>query len=63
LCWFSDSCALIGGDQKDKEAPKKPRSSYIVFLDRHREEIRVACPDMQMKEVTSALAKQWQHVT
>eukprot|EP00241_Pyramimonas_parkeae_P018348 CAMPEP_0114285548 /NCGR_PEP_ID=MMETSP0059-20121206/5249_1 /TAXON_ID=36894 /ORGANISM="Pyramimonas parkeae, Strain CCMP726" /LENGTH=362 /DNA_ID=CAMNT_0001406461 /DNA_START=544 /DNA_END=1632 /DNA_ORIENTATION=- len=49
--------------KKDKDAPKKPRSAYIVFLDRHREEIRKACPEMMMKNITSALAKQWQHVT
>jgi len=34
-----------------------------VFLDRHREEVRKACPDMQMKNITAALAKQWKHVT
>jgi len=49
--------------KKDKDAPKKPRSAYIIFLDRHRDEVRTACPDIQMKEITAALARQWQHVT
>lgn len=49
--------------KKDKLAPKKPRSAYIVFLDRHRDEIRTAHPGRPMKEITSELAKRWRNVT
>ncbi|KAK3262309.1 hypothetical protein CYMTET_28832 [Cymbomonas tetramitiformis] len=47
---------------KDKEAPKKPRSAYIVYLDSHREEVRREQPDMKMKDITTALAEKWKFV-
>eukprot|EP00854_Cymbomonas_tetramitiformis_P012058 gene12058-14247_t len=49
-------------EQKDKEAPKKPRSAYIVYLDSHREEVRREQPDMKMKDITTALAEKWKFV-
>jgi len=48
--------------KKDVLAPKKPRSSYIVFLDRHREKLRRIRPEMAMKDITSVLAKTWRSV-
>jgi len=49
--------------KKDKARPKKPRSSYIIFLDRHRNSVRSKMPNLKMKEITAELAKLWRTVT
>ena len=49
--------------KKDKLAPKRAKSGYIVFLDRHREEVRNANPQYSMKDVVAILAGMWKNVS
>ena len=49
--------------KKDRNAPKRPRNAYLVFLDRHRPALQAAQPHSAMKELTKEMAKEWQNVT
>lgn len=46
--------------KKDPNAPKKPRTGYIIFCSEQRETMKAQNPDMNTKELTSALANRWQ---
>jgi hypothetical protein len=49
--------------KKDPGAPKKAKSGYIVFLERHRGDVTGESPGISMSAVTSELAKRWRLVT
>jgi hypothetical protein len=49
--------------KKDRNAPKRPRNAYLVFLDRHRPALQAANPHSAMKELTKEMAKEWQNVS
>ncbi len=49
--------------KKDKNAPKRPRNAYLIFLDRHRPDMQKENPSMAMKELTRILAARWQNVS
>jgi hypothetical protein len=51
-----------GCGAQEKAKPKKPRSAYMVYLDRHRQMARDSNPEMQQKELTALLATNWQSV-
>ena len=45
--------------QKDPNAPKRGKSSYLIFCNELREEVRKQNPHLNAKEITSELGKQW----
>ena len=49
--------------KKDRNAPKRPRNAYLVFLDRHRPALQAAQPHSAMKDLTREMAKEWQTVS
>ena len=44
---------------KSPGAPKQPLSSYVHFLNDHREKVRKESPDMPFKEISKKLAQKW----
>jgi hypothetical protein len=44
---------------KDPNAPKRPRSAYILFSNDKRTEVREANPDMKMPDVAKELGNMW----
>lgn len=63
------SAECVGGGKRkrpkkrDKDAPKRAKSGYIVFLDRHRQEVREKNPDAGMRDIVAILAEMWKQVT
>lgn len=49
--------------KKDPNAPKKPRTGYIIFCSEQRDTMKTQNPDMNTKELTSALANRWQSLS
>ena len=49
--------------KRDPAKPKRPLNAYLVFLGRHREEMRKANPGSDVRELTALLAKSWQKVS
>lgn len=47
--------------KKDKNAPKKSESAYILFCKDYRNFMKEKHPDLNNKEITSALGEKWQH--
>ena len=45
--------------EKDPAAPKRPKSSYIIFCGAKRDEIKKKNPDMKGKEILSKLGEMW----
>jgi len=46
--------------EKDPAAPKRSKSSYIIFCGAKRDEIKKKNPDMKATEITSKLGEMWQ---
>ena len=46
--------------EKDPAAPKRPKSSYIIFCGAKRDEIKKKNPEMKATEITSKLGEIWQ---
>lgn len=44
---------------KDPNAPKRPRSAYILFCNDKRAGVREANPDMKMPQIAKELGKMW----
>jgi len=49
LCLRFDAPAAQPRRKKDRNAPKRPRNAYLVFLDRHRPAKHAANPQAAMK--------------
>ncbi len=49
--------------KRDPAKPKRPLNAYLVFSDRHREEMRKANPGSDVRELTALMAKRWQKVS
>jgi upstream-binding transcription factor len=47
---------------KDIDAPKKPKSAYLIFCQENREKIKEENPDIQPKEILSKLGSLWQTI-
>ena len=45
--------------EKDPAAPKRPKSSYIIFCGAKRDEIKKKNPNMKATEITSKLGEMW----
>ena len=45
--------------EKDPAAPKRPKSSYIIFCGAKRDEIKKKNPNMKATEITSKLGELW----
>ncbi len=45
--------------KKNKEGPKKAKSSYICFCDEERAQVKLDNPDMKATEITSELGARW----
>lgn len=43
----------------DKNAPKKPKNSYVIFCEENMNSVRSGNPTLKGKEVISLLAKKW----
>lgn len=49
----------MAGNKKDKNAPKRPCSGYILFCNDHRDELKKKKPDLKFNEVSSYLSEMW----
>ena len=49
--------------KRDPNKPKRPKNSYLIFLERHRSILREKHPEKGIKEITSMLAEQWKTVS
>jgi hypothetical protein len=47
---------------RDKNAPKPPLTTYIMFSNDKRGEVREANPEMKATEVTKEISKMWREV-
>lgn len=45
--------------KKDPNAPKRPLSSYMLFCQEERENVKKENPDLKAKEILSELGKRW----
>ena len=45
--------------KKSKNAPKNPKSAYVIFCQEKREEVKKANPEMPAKEIMKELGKLW----
>lgn len=43
----------------DKNAPKKPKNSYVIFCEENMNSVRSSNPSLKGKEIISLLAKKW----
>ncbi|KAM6495505.1 hypothetical protein JOM56_008211 [Amanita muscaria] len=48
---------------KDPNAPKRPASSYILFQNEVRKELKASHPQMSNQELLSLIARQWQEMS
>lgn len=44
---------------KDKNAPKRPQSSYFLFSNQRRKELKVTNPDKKVTEISKIIASEW----
>eukprot|EP00793_Prasinoderma_coloniale_P001453 PRCOL_00005228-RA len=49
--------------KRDPNAPKRPMSAYIFFLERHREATKLENPNLDITQIMSILAGKWAKVT
>lgn len=49
--------------EKDPSAPKKPLTSFFVFLKYRRPEIKQANPNFSVTEITKLLGAEWKKMT
>jgi high mobility group protein B3 len=47
---------------RDKNAPKPPLTTYIMYSNDRRQEVREANPEMKATEVTKEISKMWREV-
>ena len=45
--------------KKDKNAPKKAMTAFLVYSNEHRQRVREENPDIQFKEIGSLLGQEW----
>ena len=48
---------------KDKNHPKKPKSGYMIYCDKNREEVKKKTPNMSFTDTIKKIAKQWNELT
>jgi hypothetical protein len=48
---------------KDPNAPKRPASSYILFQNEVRKELKASHPNISNHELLNMIAKQWQEMS
>ena len=48
--------------EANKDKPKRAASAYLLFGNKHREEVKAAQPELSAKEVMSTLAVMWKQV-
>ena len=46
--------------KKPKDAPKNPKSAYVIFCQEKRQEVKTGNPEMPAKEIMKELGKLWQ---
>jgi hypothetical protein len=51
------------GVKKDKNAPKRPCSGYILFCNDYREEVRRKNPELKFSELSSYLSGMWKEAS
>jgi len=44
---------------KDKNAPKRPQSSYFVFSNERRTELKTAHPEKKVTEISKMIGAEW----
>jgi len=44
---------------KDPNAPKRPQSSYFVFSNKRRKEMKETNPDKKLTEISKMIAAEW----
>ena len=47
----------------DVSKPSRPKTSYIIFCDRHREKVKLDKPELLMTEVTKTLGQMWHNAS
>jgi hypothetical protein len=45
--------------KKDPSAPKKPKTTYLLFCDKHRAEVQKKYPEAKMTEMSKHLGQMW----
>jgi hypothetical protein len=51
-----------GKKDKDPNAPKRPRSAYIIFSGQEGKKIRAANPEMSAKDVMREIGRRWSQI-
>ena len=49
--------------KKDKNEPKKPKTSYMFFCDEYRGDVRTNNPELKMGGISKVLGEKWKNVT
>ncbi|MBH1938909.1 high mobility group box domain-containing protein [Streptomyces sp. AV19] len=47
---------------KDKDAPKRPQSAYMIFANENRSRVKAANPTMRFGEIGNQLGIEWQRL-
>jgi hypothetical protein len=50
-------------NKKDPNHPKRPMSSYFLFMNAKRDPLKAAEPDLKFGELTKKLTEQWKSLT
>jgi hypothetical protein len=60
---LSSSTKTSSRKKKDPDAPKKPRSAYILFCSENRPKLQKKSPDLNTTQLTSKLGELWKTVS
>ena len=60
---YSDLVKKCLKTKKDVNAPKKPRSSYIMYCNSIRKEVTETHPTLKMHEISKKLSERWNGIT
>ena len=60
---YSDLVKKCLKTKKDENAPKKPRSSYIMYCNSIRKEVTETHPTLKMHEISKKLSERWNGIT
>lgn len=60
---LSSSAKTSSRKKKDPDAPKKPRSAYILFCSENRPKLQKKSPDLNTTQLTSKLGEMWKSVS
>lgn len=55
--------SVFSKKNKDKNAPKKPSTPYLIFASEKRPIIKAEHPDISVTDATKLIAKEWKEIT